>query len=483
MTEIVVSNKVPRRTKRLLDSLIASRQLTKQGLDWLIRATDPFHDFDLKVEGYPDVLSSRCITQEVNLTQNVSVPDGKDLHVFMMPHTPLASASGLQPIIIDNVGVTSPTGSVGGGGIVSGLNAIIADTGAGWFANASTQLSTVGIPSTFASGQNRLICCGWEVVNITPAVFQGGSIVAYKTPSTRQVSFASKPAAGTTNFPVYPVEFGSLPPLTQQQAALYPNSVTWQASDGLYQVAAMNSSDQPYVNPVPGIVGYMNPPNAAQLSGNTPRIALLPDQWQNTTSPAAVAVSSHLMNWDVSGSVISNNTGNIQTYQLTVKYIIERIPTISDQTLLVLAHDAAPYDALALEIYSQAMSRLPVACKVADNPLGEWFESVMDACATALPIIGKAVSPFFGPAALIGDGLGGMASSASKWNRDARRAEEDAIRAAQSAADKARNVSNGQQVRRAPKPLPKRPMKNRSIQTNGSATVSANGAQSVARRH
>lgn len=478
MTEVVVSNKVPRRTKRLLDSLIASRQLTKQGLDWLIRSTDPFHDFDLTVDGYPDVISSRCVTQEVSLTQNVNVPDGKDLHVFMLPHSPTVGVN-LQPISIDNNGVTVAAGSIAGG-IVSGVNAITSDTGVGWFGTGSAQLSTVGMPLTFTAGQSRLISCGWEVVNITPAVFQGGSIVAYKTPNTRTGAFCAKPAAGTTNFPIYPVEFGSLPPLTQQQASLYPNSLTWQASEGLYQVASMNSCDQNYVNPVPGIVGYTNPPSVATLNGNVSRIAILPDQWMNTTSPAAVQVSSHMMNWDISGSIITNNTGQQQTYQITAKYVIERIPTINDQTLLVLAHEAAPYDALALEIYSQAMSRLPVACRVADNPLGEWFESVMDAAATALPIIGKAVSPFFGPAALIGDGLGGMASSAAKWNKEARQAE-DAARAAQSAADKMKNAAGQSRGQRRPKPLPKPPRRNndRAIRPQGAVSVSANGAQFV----
>jgi len=220
------------------------------------------------------------------------------------------------------------------------------------------------------------------------------------------------------------------------EAALYPNSRTWQSSQGVYQVAVMNETSQPYISPTPGTIGFMDVPNATQLALNTDRLCLLPTGVY-VTPTAAHANCQHLYAFDVSGGVISNSTGFSQQLQITVKYFIERIPTQSDQNLLVLCSEPAPFDPLVLEIYSRIMEKLPVAVPVGENPLGEWFESVMDVISTALPTIGTALSPVLGPgAAALGATLGFGAGTLKNWNREAREAEL-VRRAEQSAKDKA----------------------------------------------
>ena len=484
MTESVVSNSVPRRTKRLIDQLLASRQLSKTGLDWLIRATDPFYDFELKPQGYPDNLSSKVVVQELLLTQTITVPAGRDMHLFFLPHTTSFATGGavaaLQAQNLYNNGAAAP-GATGSASLVGGLNAVLTASGSDWTTNAAaTQVgTTIGLPQAFSGGQTRLIGCGWEAVNITPAINQGGSITAYRNPCAMVDSFILPEITSPSGYAFTPLKMGSLPPGTQADAALYPNSRTWQASEGIYQVLAMNSIEQPFVNPVPGLVGYMQPPTVAQLTANAPRLSYLPAQalvvpWSGNRYTHC----SHPLNFDISGSVITT-PGFDQTYQITVRYMIERIPTTTDQTLLVLAHEPAPYDPLAIEIYSHAMSRLPVACRVDENPLGEWFEQVMDVVSTALPAVGKAVSVVFPPASLIGDVLGTGAKMASNWNREARLASEAelAARAAQSAADKAKNQAAAQQTT---KKLP--PIQNKTIRMQGPVTVNANGAQNVGYR-
>jgi hypothetical protein len=112
-----------------------------------------------------------------------------------------------------------------------------------------------------------------------------------------------------------------------------------------------------------------------------------------------------------------------QTFQVTVKYVIEKVPSVNDGNLLVLAHPPAPHDPLALELYSRALAILPTAVVVGENPFGEWFESIMDVLGTILPTVGTALSPLIPLAGAVGKGLGGMAESAAARNRNERKQE------------------------------------------------------------
>jgi len=77
---------------------------------------------------------------------------------------------------------------------------------------------------------------------------------------------------------------------------------------------------------------------------------------------------------------------------------------------------------VALEIYSHAMAMLPAGVPVGENPLGEWFDTVMDVIAAALPTIGTALTPFFPPSGPIAAGAAAGAKAAKDWNKNNREA-------------------------------------------------------------
>jgi hypothetical protein len=60
---------------------------------------------------------------------------------------------------------------------------------------------------------------------------------------------------------------------------------------------------------------------------------------------------------------------------LTVNFnlFLETFPTPAENTILVLATPSCPYDPLALEIFSHALTAMPVAVPVDQNWFGEWF--------------------------------------------------------------------------------------------------------------
>jgi len=48
--------------------------MTASGANWLRKALDPFHDFQVRVDGLPDDNTANTIVQEVSLTQTISAP-------------------------------------------------------------------------------------------------------------------------------------------------------------------------------------------------------------------------------------------------------------------------------------------------------------------------------------------------------------------------------------------------------------------------
>jgi hypothetical protein len=473
MTDMLA--RVPDRSKDMLKNMLRDRIITPEGLEWLIAATDPFHDSQLTWNGFPDVASTNSVSQCVPLTTSVSLATGKDLHVFFAPFSQMwGIGDELAPFTIRDTGAQGDP-NLGGATIVSGYNLITVDSAADWRTSptAANPSFALTIPRSFSYGQFRLVGAGLEIVNTSPKINQGGSITVYRVPNAVVDSYVLRDYEITTPagfalqkqkhqptskrhpernveensskrtsldasvhfYATYPVTFGTLPPGTQAQACLYPNSRTWNGEQGVYQVAVMNSIEQNFTSTVPGVPGFLEVPAQSTLESDTDRVAYLPIAMFTTTDTSSLSNNSHLFRYDVSGVVIRNGTGLTNTYQVTVKYFIEKIPTDTDQALLVLSRPPAPYDPVILEIYSRVMQKMPVGVPVGENPLGEWFNDVMEGVATVLPIIGQALTPFFGPAKMIGDALGAGAKQLAVNNRAATAAELQR-RAQQSEEDK-----------------------------------------------
>jgi hypothetical protein len=122
--------------------------------------------------------------------------------------------------------------------------------------------------------------------------------------------------------------------------------------------------------------------------------------------------------FDVSGAFFSGLNPN-STLQVTVKYVVERIPSITEPNLLVLTRPPCPFDPMALELYTRVMASLPVGVKVGDNPDGEFWASILDALAAIAPVVGAALTPIAGP---IAPALSAAASAGLKAGSNAARA-------------------------------------------------------------
>ncbi len=283
MSEIMSDGRATRRVKRLLDAMIVSRHVTDEGVRWLTVATDPFHDTDVDCNGYPDLSSARSVVQCVQTTVSVTATNAQDIHVFMLPiTTPFVNAGAgypancLVPLDVDNTGAQIGP-APGGPALYAGVNIVTSARGAQWTAPASVGLPVpnVSIPTTYVAGQSRLVACGWEVVNTTPPINMSGSVTSYRCPSSpTQSQFCQVIGAAAPPFTEYiPTKYVTLPPVTQSDAILYPNSKTWNAAEGIYQTAVMNNLDNPFKSPTPGMEGFLQVPTLNELTSNLPRRA------------------------------------------------------------------------------------------------------------------------------------------------------------------------------------------------------------------
>jgi hypothetical protein len=406
--------------------LVANRQLSGQALDWITCALDPFHDLQISPQGFPDMASSKSVVQTI--TKTLNVPGGTvpwDMHCFFLPLSTVRSVSGLNTNRLYRTTVTA-AGVIAGNqtprGLNPGLNVIRTTSGVPWSDNTSLPFNSLALDPEFTSGQYRFIGVGWEIVDTSPVISRQGSITAYRMPSVKQNTYVVDALALTLS-----AESIALPPVTQTQSALYPNSRTWAAPEGIYQVASMNSIENPYVNSVAGLPIARFVQDETSLNAGTPILAYMPAlddtiDGNTTVIPPIIAdltSCSHAFPWDISGCVLSqlNPAGS---FQVTVRYFIERIPTTSDNSLLVMAKNPTPYDPLALEIYARATQELPIGVPVSENPLGEWFEKILDIIGGALPAIGSALAPVIPFAPALATGLASGAFAVSEWNRNAR---------------------------------------------------------------
>lgn len=410
----VLGSRIPRKAKTVLDRLVGSRTMTQSGMEWLICATDPFHDDRVRMPGYPDMNTVNAVVQTFTTTTNIQAPPSQaapwDLHVPFIPVSPplinplsTATDNHLYSISVrpngDDIAtsVTTP--------LFAGWNAIaVPVSGQDWASSGTGVVSSgaLSLPAKYASGHYRLIGAGIEAVNTTADLYKGGSVTCYRAPSTTQdtfVSFASVPRVP------YPATVVSLPPSTQAEAAVYTDSRTWAAEDGAYVVNTQCDIENPYLMLTPSEVLVRKALDSTTVQSNitTGTPVTCWTSWQSTPNGYGTSCCAALP-FDTVGFIMAG-LHQSSTIQLTVRYFIERIPATSEPDLLSMAQVPPAHDAVALEIYSRCLAEMPVGVPVSENPLGEWFASVLDSIKSVAPKlggivsgVGRAISEIGGPA-------------------------------------------------------------------------------------
>jgi len=367
---------------------------------------------DMRLAGYPDVSSGATIVQMVKkqlvVTRPPLVAEGStwDAHVTMWPNScfrgvgvkggPVTGTNLIADFVpIENFNYGGCTARTGPAGFLDQPSDTAAPT--------SKAVSAV-TPQDFCRGNYRVIGMGFEVVNTTAEIYKQGSVTVYRQPNTvaDDIYFDNRV---TSNPTPSTVSYVRLPPTSVADANLLLGTRSWAASEGAYVVSRQNS----VVNPMcPSAQRMIVLANTDRPSGyaydSEPATAL-------TFFPATFPINAYIdkiLPFDISGAIFTGLSSQT-SLTINVRWIIERLPTPSEGDLAVLATPSALYDSLALEIFSQAMNQAPPGVMVKENPLGEWFNSVLKSVSSWAPKIGDALGSIIPGAGLVGKGLGAVA--------------------------------------------------------------------------
>jgi len=242
------------------------------------------------------------------------------------------------------------------------------------------------LPSSYTSGKCRIIASGFEVTNATADLTSQGMVTVYRSPVPE---YETSTALNIVNVLSNPTLQGSLsaivcsaPPGNIAEAMLLPGSRQWKAKDGAYCVQALNSNNIPTEEQNNRSILFLD---------SQGRYVLQNIVSENTTTPNyATNVASTLTKFDISGAYFTG-LSNSTTLTVTWNVFVERFPSVNDTDLVVLANPSPQYCPAALEAYAHCIRDMPVGVPVAENGLGDWFNS-------AIGEISKVMAPVIQPA-------------------------------------------------------------------------------------
>jgi hypothetical protein len=377
--------------------------MSEEGLGWLRNILDPFHDTLVTPEGFPDVSTAPCVVQRIKLPFTVAAPTGYggvwDCQVFLPPV--MNTQQMIQPAtttfpITQNlclVNLTQPQWAYGGLMIITAptKQTMALQACATGGATTGWSLTSNPIPQVYWTGSCRAVAAAFEIVNTTPLLTVGGAITTYRQAvPDYETATATQFAYNGSNPTPYGVASTIIvphPPLNNAECMLLPGSRKWNAKDGCYVVATLNSDQIPIQDELF---------TAPIITNNTPSGAII---YYPVTSTATFGTIQTMIfqdnfwtKFNQCGAFLSG-LSNSTTLDVTLIMDIQRFPTVSQSDIIVNARPPAKYDPVAIEAYGLIAQTLPTGVEQKENGLGDWIMgAVKNVASFVAPIIQRGVA-------------------------------------------------------------------------------------------
>lgn len=368
--------------------------------DWLKTALDPFHDYQLNLEGYPDSNGGLSVCQLFSAGLDIVSPVVPavtwDCVVFnsAWQTTNNAVYAGITTVI-DDGHVSYDSGiqrlpQNGSFGPVGGVMIISMPSGTPVYPLTVNHVVQLCATRTSLVDDGRLIAQAFEVTDATAQIYRQGSVCVgqYNSNSKELTVLASD--VFTTTDGVADVWASHLPPITYNEAVVLPGSKTWLASKGCYVIPRLFTDDlPPAFKKSPGFL--------ANTGADICQIG-----FAGLTGVAQQRLG--ISKFETGFAYFSGLSANA-TLRVAARSVTEFFPT-RGSTLLSQATPSASYDPVALGLYAKIINTIPVGVPVSMNAAGDYFRivvSAIKALAPALTLVPK-VGPLLGAAA----GMAGM---------------------------------------------------------------------------
>jgi len=354
--------------------------MTEDGMNWLIAALDPYHDFEHPIAGYPDQSTTKSLVKVVQQSFDVAAPVGVagnwDCHVLSLPFTNANGTgaflsygvynevTGVYTAAADPFTTTGLFNTISAIGVPAGQTTLIASPG------PYIRTVTGQSPVINAVGPLRLIGAGFEVTNTTSDLYKQGTCTVYRQSNAESRDFYT-PSTGTSAVPSWNYTNYMR---NVQDSYRVPGTVQWAAELGAYVPLALATMSNPILDPT--IAPWTL---SLQRTGASSAIAMY------IQGPASYTASFKFP-FNTSGAYFTG-LSNQTTLTVTTRFYIEMYPPfVSD--LLDLVRKPAEHDVFALGLYSRIVNHLPPGTRKGDNDAGDWFRAITNAAA------GVVESPF-----------------------------------------------------------------------------------------
>jgi len=346
---------------------------SKEAIEWMESALDPFPDEERSIAGYPDMISSKSVVQAFREKVTVSTPAGLaganwDVNIYMdgfFKSVPVVSTS-------QSASIAALAGQGGTAYNLGGVSVRSAAAGTALYV-PTLQNAQQLIPSMSSTIPYRVIACGLEIWNTTAPLYRQGNVVVWRQPRNVGESGIIAPYTATPVFGSTKTYFLQNPPETASQALLLGGSKTWSAEKGAYCVGTLAQQEiavyaNDFVNLYTAVTGLSNSVNyfpAIATNGTYPYVS------------GAVQETS----FNQFGAYFTGLSAQT-TLDVTLHYIVERFPPATSTDLVTMASNSCPFDPRALELYSKTVWHLPAGTWVEENGLGDWLAEVADTLGT-----------------------------------------------------------------------------------------------------
>lgn len=374
-----------------LDKLVTEHQLTPEGRDFLICSTNTFPDFGVQLAGWPDADSNRTIVTTFRTQTTVTFPAASsgawDCLVWNAPlsNHHVMSATNSYASTDEIHYETHPTYASG----VAPLNIYAADTGEALIPNAwpytitnAEQGALYTVPASLDDASHRIIGWGYEITNVTPELYKGGTITCGTVSQAfarSQRTFVDDDVADS-DWQSSTYEF-NLPPATLEAAQNYPDLKTWGAAKGVYVNLGVNGVDNRFEGiSHNAIIGF-----TLGTRDDSPGLITVGSPFGAARSYVPVPYNT----------VFAYCAGlpHESVLQIVMHTYVEYVPTSGD-ALLSTATPSAPYDVRALEVYAHIMREVSRFVPVSENGFGTLFRKVLKTVAKVAPSVGTVAEHF-----------------------------------------------------------------------------------------
>lgn len=410
-----------KRAEMLLNKMTISQncELTKEGANFVKQRFDPYHDLPMKPAGYPDSYNgstvSRCVKKTITIGAQSAegpVPTSTwNCHIFS---TPILDPAIFTPITGGNGNVIGYGKDLNNSRSYGGIMMQRSDSdGPSWsYPQAETSTNVLGQLSLSRNDLKnvmRVTSIGFEVIDETAELYKQGTLTAYRQNQQQKDPFFCKMIAtsgGITTADHYVTDATAMlikkPPVTTAAAMMIPNTKQWLVKEGAYCVIDFHDNDIPMTEPeyilpilIDDATEYVLPLN------NAPTHVARPASYATglgigitTNTPTILHYTSPTLNriYPINTTGVFLTGLNPQA-SITVNAIfyVECAPTGEDEELLSLCSQSPAYDPLAMELISKLRRDCPIAVKLRENYMGEWFfNGIKNVINTALPWLSNA---------------------------------------------------------------------------------------------